>query len=97
MAWSNASIKAAIRCHEKKGWAECLPLVLLGFHSVKPVQPQNHGKRPTLVFQPFPSCSYVFVRLDAIISSLQSPYEGPYRVIERFLKNTIRLISKEKA
>lgn len=129
------SLKAAIRCHEKKGWAECLPLVLLGFRSVfredlnstaaelvygspislpgeliytkanpictehnfveklrdhmnnlKPIQTQNHGNRPTFIFQALPSCSLVFVRRDASRSSLQSPYEGPYRVIERFKK-----------
>ena len=28
------SLKAAIHCHEKKGWAECLSSVLLGFRSV---------------------------------------------------------------
>ncbi|KAK5650006.1 hypothetical protein RI129_001035 [Pyrocoelia pectoralis] len=129
------SLKAAIRCHEKKGWAESLPSVLLGFRAVfredlnstvaelvygspislpgefiytkaspicteynlvetlrdymnnlRPVETQNHGKRPTFIFQALPSCSFVFVRRDATRSSLESPYEGPYRVIERFKK-----------
>lgn len=46
------------------------------------VHPRQHV-HPTHIHKDLSTCTHVFVRCDAVKRSLQPPYDGPFRVIER--------------
>lgn len=51
----------------------------------KPQVPTKHhsSNKSVFVHQDLLTCSHVFIRTDAVKKPLQSPYEGPYRVLQR--------------
>ncbi|XP_036142871.1 uncharacterized protein LOC118645593 [Monomorium pharaonis] len=56
----------------------------LHMHQLR-AQPTAHHIKPRLFqYKDLQSCSYVFIREDAVKKPLQAPYNGPYKVIERF-------------
>ena len=62
---------------------------------LSPVQPRHSLSRPVYISQDLDKCTYVFLRTDAVKTSLQAPYEGPFRVVDRNLKK-FKLIIKGK-
>ncbi|KXJ84088.1 hypothetical protein RP20_CCG020016 [Aedes albopictus] len=46
----------------------------------------HHAKSTVFVHKDLQKCDHVFVRIDAVRRSLQRPYEGPYKVVERHEK-----------
>lgn len=53
------------------------------FHALVAVQPVRHGSEKILVLLKLATCSHVFVRIDRQKRKLQSPYEGPFALVER--------------
>jgi cleavage and polyadenylation specificity factor subunit 1 len=53
---------------------------------LKPVAPNHHTQRNFYISPELEKCTHVFVRRDAIRRSLQPPYDGPYKVIQRHTK-----------
>ncbi|GFY60023.1 uncharacterized protein TNIN_43561 [Trichonephila inaurata madagascariensis] len=49
----------------------------------KPVPFSYHSKQKLFIFKDLKDCSHVFVRTDSVRRSLQSPYHGSYKVINR--------------
>ncbi|GFY63100.1 uncharacterized protein TNIN_188381 [Trichonephila inaurata madagascariensis] len=49
----------------------------------KPVPFSYHSKQKPFIFKDLKDCSHVFVRTDSVRRSLQPPYHGPYKVINR--------------
>ena len=56
---------------------------------LRPVPPAWHGaeSRRSFVHRKLATSTHVFVRVDAHKSSLQAPYQGPFKVIERHAKH----------
>lgn len=48
-----------------------------------PISGSNHSKPKVFVPNDLATCDYVFVRVDYVKRPLQSPYDGPYEVINR--------------
>ncbi|XP_076384338.1 uncharacterized protein LOC143262641 [Megalopta genalis] len=69
-------------------------------HKIQKLKPRpatNHGHKSIFVHKDLGTTEYVFLRHDAVKSPLQSPYDGPYKVLKRGDKNfTIRVGSQEK-
>ncbi|XP_046407466.1 uncharacterized protein LOC124172105 [Ischnura elegans] len=53
------------------------------FRGPSPRPAARHGTRHAFIFKNLPSASHVFVRHDASLCALQSPYKGPYKVQQR--------------
>lgn len=53
--------------------------------NLRPIPASQHvsGSRQCFVSQELKTCEFVFVRNDSITPPLQSPYDGPFKVIER--------------
>lgn len=50
----------------------------------KPRNPRSHpNNKKIFVHQDLMTCSHVFLRTDAVRKPLQTPYEGPYKVLSR--------------
>ncbi|GFY47840.1 uncharacterized protein TNIN_68661 [Trichonephila inaurata madagascariensis] len=49
----------------------------------KPVPFSYHRKQKPFIFKDLKDCSHVFVHTDSVSRSLQPPYHGPYKVINR--------------
>ncbi|XP_063387645.1 uncharacterized protein LOC134673577 [Cydia fagiglandana] len=50
---------------------------------LRPVPASRHGNKSVFVHKDLSSCSHVFLRQDALRGSLEPPYTGPYRVLNR--------------
>jgi cleavage and polyadenylation specificity factor subunit 1 len=50
---------------------------------VKPVPVEHRHKKRAFVFKDLYTCTHVFLRVGGIKRSLERPYTGPHRVIER--------------
>lgn len=55
--------------------------------ALKPVPAANHSKSDVFVHRELGNCSHVFVRVDAVRRPLQTPYEGPFKVLRSNAKN----------
>lgn len=66
-------------------------------NELQPVPSSNHCKQKIFIHQHMDTCTHVFIRHDAVKRSLQSSYDGPYKVISRNSKYfTILVNNKEK-
>lgn len=59
------------------------------FDRIRPTVTSNHNTTATFIPKQLSNCSHVFLRHDAIRSSLQRPYDGPYFVVKRSNKNFV--------
>lgn len=50
---------------------------------VKPISIEHKHKKRAFVFKDLYSCSYVFLRVGGIKRSLERPYTGPHKIINR--------------
>jgi len=57
----------------------------------------HHNKKRTFAHGTLYTCTHVFVRVDRIKNSLESPYEGLYPVSERIIDRIFKIIINEKA
>lgn len=60
---------------------------------VKPIPTNHHSKSVVYVDKNLSKCSHVFLRKDAVRTSLEPPYQGPFQVIsrnEKFFKIQIK-------
>ncbi|GBL82871.1 hypothetical protein AVEN_106388-1 [Araneus ventricosus] len=48
-----------------------------------PPKTQHHGQHSVFVSKDLSSCSHAFLRTDAFRKGLQTPYEGPFQVLDR--------------
>lgn len=53
------------------------------FDNLKPKQVTHHATPKVFKQLALQDCKYAFVRLDLVKKSLQQPYEGPFKVLER--------------
>lgn len=71
---------------------------------VRPVPVAHHCGRGVFVSKNLTSCSHVFVRVDKVRKSLEPPYSGPYRIVNRVsdrffeieINGTNRVVSVER-
>ncbi|XP_037942577.1 uncharacterized protein LOC119675450 [Teleopsis dalmanni] len=61
-------------------------------NQLRPVSGSNHGKTETFVQRDLQTCSHMFLRGDNVRPPLKPPYDGPFKVIRRYLKLIIIFI-----
>lgn len=52
-------------------------------NQLRPVKTSNHSKATPFIYDDLKSCTHIFIRVDAVKTPLQSPYEGPFKIISR--------------
>ena len=57
--------------------------------TLAPIPTSRHGVSPTNVPQCLQKTKFVFIRRDAIHTSLQRPYQGPFKVIQQVPKPSL--------
>lgn len=50
---------------------------------VRPVEASHHTAKHIFVYSDLKTCTHVYLRVDAVKTPLQSPFNGPYKVISR--------------
>ncbi|XP_072157626.1 uncharacterized protein [Bemisia tabaci] len=60
--------------------------------NLRPKPASRHGTENTFMFMDLKTCSHAFLRDDTSGKSLQPPYTGPYKIVERADKVCILLI-----
>lgn len=63
--------------------------------SVRPVPASSHALNRIFIFKALNNCTHVFVREDGVRRALQSPYNGPYKVVSKTDK-LFKLLIKNK-
>lgn len=64
----------------------------------KPRNPKSHrNNKQIFVHQDLKTCSHVFIRTDTVRKPLQTPYEGPYKVLSRNAKVFIVQLHKKQS
>ncbi|XP_058809910.1 uncharacterized protein LOC131675082 [Phymastichus coffea] len=53
------------------------------FTKIRPVPEKSHGEQNTFIFKDLETCKSVLVRRNAVRTSLQMPYDGPFLVLTR--------------
>lgn len=56
---------------------------------LKPVVTSNHSNDQNYIQKELQTCTHIFLRDDTVRSPLKSPYDGPYKVIQRNDKNFV--------
>ncbi|XP_049294096.1 uncharacterized protein LOC125769419 [Anopheles funestus] len=54
--------------------------------NIRPTKTAWHTNRSSFVHNDLHKCTHVFVRNDAVRPALTTPYQGPYRILQRSLK-----------
>lgn len=75
---------------------EFLRRLKAGMESLRPVPTSNHAKTNVFVQKDLGSAPAVFVRVDAVRKPLVQPYDGPYKVLGRNVKNFYLEINGKK-
>ncbi|GBO04253.1 Gag-Pol polyprotein [Araneus ventricosus] len=52
-------------------------------HKLRPVPASSHNRENVFIHKDLPNSSHVFVRHDRVRRNLQSPYQGPYKVLSK--------------
>ncbi|GBN26827.1 hypothetical protein AVEN_249241-1 [Araneus ventricosus] len=52
-------------------------------HKLRPVPASSHNSENVFIYKDLPNSSHVFVRHDGVRRSLESPYQGPYKVLSK--------------
>nr|XP_039258764.1 uncharacterized protein LOC120335335 [Styela clava] len=55
-------------------------------NKLKPIQPRTPQNRKTFLSPELNTCSHIFLRVDAVRRPLIPPYQGPFRVIQKYDK-----------
>lgn len=66
------------------------------FQQIRPVNGTRHGEKKNFVFKDLKTTEYVFIRHDGPKNGIQTPYDGPYRVISRNKKTFVIDIKEKK-
>lgn len=53
------------------------------FRSIKPVSGTNHSVNKPFIFKDLQNTTHAFVRTDAIHPTLEPPYQGPFKILQR--------------
>lgn len=53
---------------------------------LQPLRTNSYPNQKIFVHKDLKSCTHVFVRIDRVKKALEKPYEGPFRVVEKFDK-----------
>lgn len=61
----------------------------LHMRNVRPSETRSPKNNKRQVSKDLEGCSHVFLRIDRVKSSLEQPYDGPFRVVRRLRKNFI--------
>lgn len=67
------------------------------FNLLRPTPAAHHNKNKMFVLKNLHDCTHVFLRTDAVREPLQTPYTGPYEVVQRISDRiyTIRIKNKD--
>lgn len=71
---------------------------------IRPSPASHHQRRKAFIHEALHTCTHVFIRVDASRRPLESPYEGPYLIVERVndkvykvdIKGNIQTVSIER-
>ncbi|GBO18940.1 hypothetical protein AVEN_168181-1 [Araneus ventricosus] len=66
------------------------------FRAVSPTFPLCHGSQRIYIPKDLETCSHVFLRRPPFKKTLQTPYEGPFKVVRRLPKDFIILIKGQE-
>ncbi|KAK2577565.1 hypothetical protein KPH14_012711, partial [Odynerus spinipes] len=64
--------------------------------ALQPVPASRHGTKSTFVFKELQNATHVYVRRDMRKASLQQPYDGPFKVLERHKRHfVVRMANRD--
>lgn len=66
------------------------------FNLLRPTPVSHHSKNKMFVLKNLDDCSHVFLRTDAVRQPLETPYTGPYEVIQRLSDRVFTIRIKDK-
>ena len=71
--------------------------------NLRPTETANHSNENVFTQKQLSTCKHVFVRTDAVTTPFQAPYEGPFKVLQKFdkyfklqIKNRVAKISVDR-
>lgn len=67
-------------CHNEREFVKELRTLM---SQIAPTNTSNHSKERIFVQKDLGTCTHVFIRNDTVRKSLQPPYDGPYKVLNR--------------
>lgn len=66
-------------------------------NSLRPAQTSHKRQQQAFIHPNMAQCTHVFVRVDAVRTPLQPPYDGPFRVIKKYEKYFLIDLGSRKA
>ncbi|GBN47209.1 hypothetical protein AVEN_114221-1 [Araneus ventricosus] len=94
-----SSLRLPGQLHEEKRIDQCPDYVARLqrlFRAVSPTFPLRHGPQRIYIPKDLETCSHVFLRRPPFKKTLQTPYEGPFKVVRRLPKDFIILIKGQE-